>query len=82
MTPAIEVHSLRYAYPDGKEALKGISFSVEEEECQSEYDKVLDHLHALQMENGWAQEYEASEYYKPEFEDRQRPFKGGSDNSD
>ena len=49
---------------------------------QSEYEKVLGHLHAFQMENGWAQEYEASEYYKPEFENRQRPFKGGSDNSD
>ncbi|HET6273648.1 MAG TPA: ABC transporter ATP-binding protein [Bacteroidota bacterium] len=33
MTPAIEVRSLRYTYPDGKEALKGISFSVEEGEC-------------------------------------------------
>ena len=49
---------------------------------QSEYEKVLALLDSLEMENGWAQEYEASEYYKPEFEDRDRPFKGGSDNFD
>jgi putative pyruvate formate lyase activating enzyme len=49
---------------------------------QGEYEKVLALLDSLTMENGWAQEYEASEYYKPEFEDRNRPFKGGSDNVD
>lgn len=49
---------------------------------QSEYEKVLALLHDLGMENGWAQEYEASEYYKPEFEDRNRPFKGGADNNE
>jgi len=49
---------------------------------QSEYEKVLALLETLEMDNGWAQEYEASEYYKPEFEDRDRPFKGGSDNFD
>jgi putative pyruvate formate lyase activating enzyme len=49
---------------------------------QSEYERVLALLGALDMDKGWAQEYEASEYYKPEFEDRDRPFKGGSDNYD
>ncbi len=33
MTSAIEVRNLRYTYPDGKEALKGISFTVAEGEC-------------------------------------------------
>ena len=33
MTPAIEIRNLLYAYPDGKEALKGISFCVEEGAC-------------------------------------------------
>jgi putative pyruvate formate lyase activating enzyme len=49
---------------------------------QSEYERVLALLEKLEMENGWAQEYEASEYYRPEFEDRERPFKGGVDNSE
>ena len=49
---------------------------------ESEYDKVLSLLEQFGMESGWAQEFEASEYYKPEFEDRSRPFKGGADNLD
>jgi energy-coupling factor transporter ATP-binding protein EcfA2 len=28
MTPALEVHDLRYAYPDGRSALEGVSFVV------------------------------------------------------
>jgi len=42
--------------------------------------RVLDLLERLGMEHGWAQEFEASDYYRPEFEDRDRPFKGGADN--
>ena len=48
----------------------------------SEYEKVLSLLETFSIDNGWAQEYEASEYYRPEFEDRDRPFKGCSDNYD
>jgi len=33
MNKAIEVKGLRYAYPDGQEALRGISFTVSEGEC-------------------------------------------------
>ena len=33
MIPAIEVRNLRHTYPDGKESLKGISFSAREGEC-------------------------------------------------
>ncbi len=33
MIKAIEVSNLKYAYPDGKEALRGISFTVGEGEC-------------------------------------------------
>ncbi len=33
MTPAIEVRGLRFQYPDGKEALGGISFTVAPGEC-------------------------------------------------
>jgi putative pyruvate formate lyase activating enzyme len=48
---------------------------------ESEYEKVLAYLDLLGIENGWAQEYESSIYYKPEFEDRAEPFKGKADNS-
>lgn len=47
---------------------------------QSEYERVLAYLDALQMENGWKQDFDASEYYRPEFEDRGAPFKGGTEN--
>ncbi len=47
---------------------------------EREYEKVLELLDRLGMEHGWAQEYEASEYYRPEFENRDRPFTGGAEN--
>jgi len=47
---------------------------------EGEYERVLGMLEALDFNNGWAQEYAASEYYRPEFEDRERPFKGGAEN--
>ncbi len=49
---------------------------------QGEYERVIELLDRLGMENGWAQEYEASEYYRPEFEDRDRPFMGGAENEE
>lgn len=33
MTPAIEVKDLRYRYPEGKEALRGVNITVQEGEC-------------------------------------------------
>jgi energy-coupling factor transporter ATP-binding protein EcfA2 len=33
MNPAIEVRDLKYRYPDGKEALRGVSFSIADGEC-------------------------------------------------
>jgi putative pyruvate formate lyase activating enzyme len=49
---------------------------------QGEYERVLAMLESLAMEQGWAQEYEASESYLPEFEDRERPFKGQAQNDE
>jgi putative pyruvate formate lyase activating enzyme len=48
---------------------------------QGEYNRVLVLLDELGIENGWVQEFEASDYYRPEFDDRARPFKGMPDNS-
>ena len=33
MNPAIEIRNLQFIYPDGKEALRGVSFSIAEGEC-------------------------------------------------
>ncbi|HXX62721.1 MAG TPA: radical SAM protein [Bacteroidota bacterium] len=45
-----------------------------------EYDKVLSLLERYGLDNGWAQDFEAAEYYRPEFEDPEQPFKGLADN--
>jgi putative pyruvate formate lyase activating enzyme len=46
-----------------------------------EYGRVLRLLDRFGMNEGWAQEWEhASEYYRPEFQDRRTPFKGGAEN--
>jgi putative pyruvate formate lyase activating enzyme len=42
---------------------------------ESEYDKVMLLLDKYGFENGWAQEYESHEYYRPDFSDRLEPFK-------
>jgi putative pyruvate formate lyase activating enzyme len=49
---------------------------------ESEYERVLALLDRWGMEKGWVQEYGASEYYRPEFENRERPFVGPADNHD
>ncbi|HEY3875669.1 MAG TPA: radical SAM protein, partial [Candidatus Kapabacteria bacterium] len=41
---------------------------------EREYDKVLDMLDAFGFENGWAQEFESQDYYRPNFRDRAAPF--------
>ena len=33
MSPAIEIRNLQFRYPDGKEALRGVGFSIAEGEC-------------------------------------------------
>ena len=33
MTPALEIRDLRFSYPDGSEALRGVDLSVAEGEC-------------------------------------------------
>jgi putative pyruvate formate lyase activating enzyme len=47
---------------------------------EREYARVLDQLDRWGLHTGWVQDHESAEYYRPEFEDRVRPFKGGADN--
>jgi len=47
---------------------------------ESEYERVLGILDTLALECGWVQEYDSSDYYRPEFENREQPFVGGSEN--
>ncbi len=41
---------------------------------EREYEKVLEMLDKFGFENGWAQEFESQDYYKPDFSDRDMPF--------
>ena len=47
---------------------------------RGEYERVIDFLGRLEMEEGWAQEFESASYYLPEFQNRDRPFRGKADN--
>ncbi len=42
---------------------------------EREYDKVLDMLDEFGIENGWAQDFESQDYYRPDLADRVAPFK-------
>ncbi len=42
---------------------------------ESEYEKVLLLMDELGLENGFVQEFESEGYYRPDFSDRQEPFK-------
>ncbi len=42
---------------------------------EREYDKVLDWMDELNLQNGYLQEFESENYYRPNFADRVEPFK-------
>ena len=42
---------------------------------ESEYVKVLDLLDVYNLENGFLQKFESESYYRPDFKDREEPFK-------
>ncbi len=49
---------------------------------RGEYERVIDFLGGLGMEEGWAQECESSFCYLPDFQNRDRPFQGGANNKE
>lgn len=42
---------------------------------EREYVRVIDYLDEFRLENGFIQEFESENYYRPDFEDRKEPFK-------
>jgi putative pyruvate formate lyase activating enzyme len=42
---------------------------------ESEYTRVLQYLDRYHLANGWIQDFDSHEYYRPDFTDRVRPFK-------
>jgi len=47
---------------------------------ESEYTRVLRLIDRYQLTNGWIQDFKSHEYYRPDFTDRVRPFKGSQSN--
>lgn len=43
---------------------------------ESEYNRVLEMLDELGFRNGWVQEFGSKDVYRPDFSDREQPFKG------
>ncbi|HWP45580.1 MAG TPA: radical SAM protein [Candidatus Limnocylindrales bacterium] len=41
---------------------------------ESEYNKVLQLLEKLGFEEGWIQDFESTDYYRPDFDNREQPF--------
>ena len=42
---------------------------------EREYEKVFEYMDELNLENGFLQEFESENYYRPDFKDRIEPFK-------
>jgi putative pyruvate formate lyase activating enzyme len=75
--PDTAISVMAQYYPTHKAAAMPL---VDRKIRESEYERVLTLLHRLRLERGWMQEFDAAEYYRPEFHDRDQPFKGGADN--
>jgi putative pyruvate formate lyase activating enzyme len=75
--PGVTMSVMSQYYP----AHKALSMPLLDRKIrESEYEHVLRILDQLAMDGGWIQEYGSSEYYRPEFDDRGHPFKGGPQN--
>jgi putative pyruvate formate lyase activating enzyme len=69
--PMVTVSLMAQYYPAHKGATTPL---LDRKIRQSEYDRVLAVLDCQGMEQGWAQEYDAPENYRPEFGNREDPF--------
>jgi putative pyruvate formate lyase activating enzyme len=72
LSPKLHLSLMSQYYPvktfkDYPELNRGIS--------AEEYQMVINEMDQLGMQNGWVQEFESSEFYRPDF-DREHPFEG------
>jgi putative pyruvate formate lyase activating enzyme len=79
LSPAVAISLMAQYYPTNKvtdERYILISRRIRE----GEWIRALDALESLGMKEGWQQEFEsASDYYRPDFTERTRPFKDIAD---
>ncbi len=68
----ISISIMSQYYPAHKaKSIETISRNISE----SEYNTVLDWMDKLGLENGFVQDFDSNEYYIPDFENRNQPFK-------
>jgi putative pyruvate formate lyase activating enzyme len=76
LSPRVAVSLMAQYYATNKAATDSRYILLSRRITEREWDKAVAILEDLEIENGWIQEYEsASHYYRPDFTDREKPFK-------
>jgi putative pyruvate formate lyase activating enzyme len=71
LSPRVTLSMMSQYYPTHKAMATPL---LDRKIRESEYERVLSALDRLGMDQGWIQEYDSAEYYRPAFEDRRTPF--------
>lgn len=76
LSPRVAVSLMAQYYATNKAATDSRYILLSRRITEREWDKAVAILEDLEMEEGWIQEYEsASHYYRPDFTDREKPFR-------
>lgn len=76
LSPRVAVSLMAQYYATNKAATDPRYILLSRRISEREWGRAVAILEDLEMENGWIQEYEsASHYYRPDFTDREKPFK-------
>jgi putative pyruvate formate lyase activating enzyme len=75
-SPRVAVSLMAQYYPTNRAATDERYIMLSRRITESEWMRAVSALDQLQMAEGWMQEYDgASHYYRPDFTDRETPFK-------
>lgn len=76
LSPRVAISLMAQYYATNKAATDARYILLSRRITEREWHKAVQLLEDLEMEEGWIQEYEsASHYYRPDFTDREQPFK-------
>jgi putative pyruvate formate lyase activating enzyme len=76
LSPRVAVSMMAQYYATNRAATDARYVLLSRRISESEWLRALSALDELSMEEGWMQEYEgASHYYRPDFTDKEKPFK-------
>jgi putative pyruvate formate lyase activating enzyme len=76
LSPRVAVSMMAQYYPTNRAATDERYTLLSRRISESEWMRALTALGQLEMEEGWMQEFDGvSHYYRPDFEDREVPFK-------